>query len=122
LFEHLLPHQRRAMLEEQTFNEFSAAGGLMTGGYDAGSPTVQLVAEAETVYLYFNTAEDEYLYATFSTSTGFAFVEYWDGTSEVIGYGDPASDLYFEKYIEIGDPYPAPRLVQITSCDANGGI
>jgi len=41
LFEHLLPHQRRAILEEQSLHEFSAAGGLMTGGYDAGSPAVQ---------------------------------------------------------------------------------
>ena len=29
------------LLEELTLHEFSAAGGLMTGGYDAGSPTVQ---------------------------------------------------------------------------------
>ena len=89
---------------------------------DPGSPTVQLVAEAETVSLYFNTAEDGYVYATITTSTGFAFVEYWDGTSEVIGNGELDAGLYFEKYIEIGDPYPVPRLVQITSCDANGGI
>jgi hypothetical protein len=37
LLEHMLPHQRRALLEEQALHEFSAAGGLMTGGYDAGS-------------------------------------------------------------------------------------
>jgi hypothetical protein len=36
LLEHMLPHQRRALLEEQALHEFSAAGGLMTGGYDAG--------------------------------------------------------------------------------------
>lgn len=37
LFERLLPHQRRAMLEERAMHEFSASHGMTTAGYDAGS-------------------------------------------------------------------------------------
>jgi len=39
LLEHLLPHQRRALLEERALHEYSAtAADASTGGYDGGGP------------------------------------------------------------------------------------
>jgi len=112
--------EARHELEEHTHGHMSHADVAEGIGADPGSPAAPIVAE--TVSLYYNVDPGQYVYAYVYTSTGYAFVQYWDGTSEVIGSGVPGDELYFEHYIAPDDPYAAPRLVQVTSCDVNGGI
>lgn len=109
--------EARHELEAHGQSHADVADGI---GADPGSHPTATVAE--TVSLYFNADPDSYIYASMYTSTGYAFVQYWDGASEVIGGGVPGDELYFERYIAPDDPFTAPRLVQVTSCDANGGI
>jgi len=52
LFEHLLPHQRRALLEERALHEYSAsAADDNTGGYDGGDPPFATDPDVQSYYI-----------------------------------------------------------------------
>lgn len=63
--------------------------------------------------------------ATLQTSTGYCFVQWWDGTQAIVGSGDPEIDIVPSKAVPgSGSAFGrlAVKRVLLNSCDVNGGI